>query len=82
MCTAVTWDGMARNACSFACRAKQMAVITPYSGQRKHLQESLVSHESLRSVEVDSVDSFQGREKDVIIFSCVRSNPRGSKFTG
>ena len=31
----------------------------------------------LSSIEVKTVDGYQGREKEVIVFSCVRSNSEG-----
>ena len=34
--------------------------------------------EELSQVEVDTVDSYQGREKSFIIFSCVRASPAAS----
>ena len=57
----------------------QIGVITPYEGQRAFIMSHMVRNGSLRSelykeIEVASVDSFQGREKDFIIVSCVRSN--------
>ena len=58
---------------------EQIGVITPYEGQRAHVVSLMQSRGSLRTqlyedIEVASVDSFQGREKDFIIVSCVRSN--------
>jgi len=50
-----------------------LAVITPYSAQVRLLRELLKQSE----IEVDSVDGFQGREKEAIIFSLVRSNAEG-----
>eukprot|EP00357_Protocruzia_adherens_P001695 CAMPEP_0115019440 /NCGR_PEP_ID=MMETSP0216-20121206/29450_1 /TAXON_ID=223996 /ORGANISM="Protocruzia adherens, Strain Boccale" /LENGTH=976 /DNA_ID=CAMNT_0002390921 /DNA_START=79 /DNA_END=3010 /DNA_ORIENTATION=- len=57
----------------------QIGVITPYEGQRAYIVNYLQRNTSLRpevyrDLEVASVDSFQGREKDFIILSCVRSN--------
>ncbi|WRT70767.1 uncharacterized protein IL334_007766 [Kwoniella shivajii] len=57
----------------------QIGVITPYEGQRSYVASYMQLHGSLKKdlykeVEVASVDAFQGREKDYIILSCVRSN--------
>jgi len=57
----------------------QIGVITPYEGQRAHIQSVLQRHTTLhtnmyKDVEIASVDAFQGRGKDFIILSCVRSN--------
>ncbi|KAI1495028.1 P-loop containing nucleoside triphosphate hydrolase protein [Biscogniauxia mediterranea] len=49
-------------------RPGDIGVITPYEGQRSYIKESY------KEVEVASVDAFQGREKDFIVLSCVRSN--------
>ncbi|MCO5565192.1 hypothetical protein L7F22_018865 [Adiantum nelumboides] len=57
----------------------QIGVVTPYEGQRGYIVNHMQIHGRLRKdiykeVEVASVDAFQGREKDYIILSCVRSN--------
>jgi superfamily I DNA and/or RNA helicase len=50
--------------------AEDIAVITPYAAQVRLLrQESAVL-----DLEIDSVDGFQGREKEAVIISLVRSN--------
>ncbi len=56
-------------------------MITPYEGQRAYVVSHMMRAGTLRQqlykdIEVASVDSFQGREKDYIILSCVRSNER------
>jgi len=57
----------------------QVGVITPYEGQRAYIcsvfqRQTAFSHKAYEEIEVASVDSFQGREKDFILLSCVRSN--------
>ncbi|EPX65074.1 Superfamily I DNA/RNA helicase [Cystobacter fuscus DSM 2262] len=54
---------------------RELAVITPYRAQAHALRERV---EPLSpDVEVDTVDAFQGREKDAILVSLVRSNSEG-----
>ncbi|NXA05780.1 SETX helicase, partial [Sapayoa aenigma] len=62
---------------------RRIGVITPYSAQKKKIQEQLDSVFKNNSPgEVDTVDAFQGREKDCIIVSCVRANSaEGSALT-
>lgn len=52
---------------------EDVAVITPYAAQVKLLKQLL----SDDGVEVKSVDGFQGREKEAVVFSAVRANARG-----
>jgi len=59
----------------------QIGVVTPYEGQRAYIVTHMQRHGPLRlhlykEIEVSSVDAFQGREKDFIILSCVRSNEK------
>lgn len=50
---------------------EELAVITPYRAQAALIRERLADVEA---VEVDTVDAFQGREKDAVLVSLVRSN--------
>ena len=51
----------------------QIAVISPYAAQVRLLRERLKQPD----LEVDSVDGFQGREKEAVVVSLVRSNRDG-----
>jgi predicted DNA helicase len=50
-----------------------MAVIAPYSAQVRLLRQQL----NVAGLEIDSVDGFQGREKEAVLISLVRSNSEG-----
>ncbi|XP_074602131.1 DNA-binding protein SMUBP-2-like [Brevipalpus obovatus] len=55
--------------------AKSIGVIAPYKLQVKQIKNLLYKQ---RDVEIMTVDGFQGREKEVIVLSLVRSNPQGN----
>lgn len=52
---------------------EDLAVITPYAAQARRIEAEL----SIEGLEVDTVDGFQGREKEAIVISLVRSNDEG-----
>jgi superfamily I DNA and/or RNA helicase len=56
-------------------RPEDIAVITPYSAQVRRLRTIL---KDLEGLEIDSVDGFQGREKEAVVLSLVRSNAEGA----
>lgn len=67
-------------------KSSQIGVITPYDGQRAYIsslftRQTTLTQSLYADTEVASVDAFQGREKDFILLSCVRSNQNLGKKT-
>ncbi|CAM9517575.1 unnamed protein product, partial [Discosporangium mesarthrocarpum] len=68
------------------CVRGKVGVITPYRNQvheiRRQFQASgsSLGNSWAEEVEISTVDAFQGREKDIILFSCVRA--AGSRGIG
>lgn len=52
--------------------AEDIAIVTPYNGQLALLSQML--KERFPGIELGSVDGFQGREKEAVVVSLVRSN--------
>jgi superfamily I DNA and/or RNA helicase len=53
-----------------------VAVISPYDGQVQRIRQ-ILSARCDQGLEVDTVDGFQGREKEAVVVSLVRANERG-----
>ena len=74
-------------------RGENIGIIAPYKSQINLLTRLLIKDEKMRerfinvlskeraievaNIEIKTVDGFQGREKDAIIFSTVRNNSSG-----
>jgi superfamily I DNA and/or RNA helicase len=73
-------EGEAELAASFArgllsvLAQQDVAVISPYDAQVQKIRQLLAD---VPEVEIDTVDGFQGREKEAVIVSLVRSNEQG-----
>ncbi|KMP02865.1 DNA-binding protein SMUBP-2 [Coccidioides immitis RMSCC 2394] len=63
--------------------AGKIGIITPYKGQLRELKQHFANkygNAIFKAVEFNTTDAFQGRECEVIIFSCVRASNHGIGF--
>ncbi|KAL3373108.1 hypothetical protein AABB24_005214 [Solanum stoloniferum] len=56
--------------------ASDIGLITPYAAQVVFLKTLKSNVDKLKEMEISTVDGFQGREKEAIIISMVRSNAK------
>lgn len=59
-----------RNLCELGIPPHEIAVIAPYAAQVRLLRQMC----PFRTLEIDTVDGFQGREKEAVLITLVRSN--------
>ncbi|KAK4783285.1 hypothetical protein SAY86_007659 [Trapa natans] len=57
-------------------RASDIGIIAPYAAQVVLLKMLRGNENKIKDVEISTVDGFQGREKEAIIISMVRSNSK------
>ncbi len=62
-----------RELCALGIKPVDIAIIAPYAAQVRWLRQNC----PFKAVEIDTVDGFQGREKEVILITLVRSNSIG-----
>lgn len=58
----------------FNININDIGIITPYNAQVSILKSLFLKNDI--NIEINTVDGFQGREKQVILLSCVRSNKK------
>ncbi|KIW42158.1 uncharacterized protein PV06_05739 [Exophiala oligosperma] len=61
----------------------KIGIITPYKGQLKELRlrfKQRYGEDITSKVDFNTTDAFQGRESEIIIFSCVRASTKGIGF--
>ncbi|XP_073067097.1 uncharacterized protein [Primulina eburnea] len=66
----------ARRLVDSGVQAADVGIITPYAAQVVLLKMLRGNENKLKDMEVSTVDGFQGREKEAIIISMVRSNSK------
>ncbi|KAL4874847.1 SEN1 N terminal-domain-containing protein [Aspergillus karnatakaensis] len=63
--------------------AGKIGIITPYKGQLRELKNQFANkygNAIFNMIDFNTTDAFQGRESEVIIFSCVRASNKGIGF--
>ena len=62
-----------------------IGIITPYQGQKKLIMQKLSQNRNVQqnlTIDVNTIDGFQGQERDIIIFSSVRAIDEGEVSHG
>ncbi|XP_012264614.2 probable helicase senataxin [Athalia rosae] len=81
----VVWSIISLVDCGVAIPIISIAIITPYRNQLPVIQAKVDEKlspikEGIQGriqIDVNTVDSFQGQERDIVVMSCVRSNGLG-----
>jgi len=60
----------------------EIGIITPYRGQSNKIKEIIRKHNLKNKIETSTVHSFQGQEKDIIIFDLVDAPYKGRYHVG
>ena len=61
-------------------QAQHITILAMYTAQVSEIKMQLAKHGSLKNVEVQTVNQYQGRENKIIIISLVRTEPTRSDF--
>jgi len=76
------YERLTTDVCKYDFSGK-IGIITPYKGQLNELKKRFQQRygESILSkIDFNTTDAFQGRESEIIIFSCVRASTQGIGF--
>ncbi|KZL89178.1 AAA domain-containing protein [Clostridium magnum] len=57
-----------------------IGIITGYSAQKALISKEISNYNLDNKIDVNTVDAFQGREKDIIIYSTVRSSDKNTSI--
>ena len=61
-------------------KAERISVITLYAAQEREIRQRIMECEELTEVKIGTIDAYQGKENDLIIFLTTRSSPQASEF--
>lgn len=59
----------------------RVGIVTPYKEQLRTLRTTFLNafgQTGIQGIDFNTIDGFQGQEKDIIMLSCVRAHPSGS----
>jgi hypothetical protein len=61
-------------------KAERISVIALYAAQEREIRQRFMKCDESKDVKVGTIDAYQGKENDLVIFLTTRSSPRASEF--